>query len=334
MRLDEIARLIGGALTGDAAFEICMIASLENAGPHDITFLSHKKHLIKLQNSKAGAAIVPPEITAGPFNRITVGDPYAAFATVSALFAEPPYTHDGIHPTALVDPSATIGNDVRIGAYCVIEKNVRIGDRTVLGHHVVVERDSAVGDDCLLYSQVTLGRKTIVGDRVIFHSGVVLGSDGFGFAESGGEYHKIQQLGWVEIGNDVEIGANTCVDRGALGPTRICSGSKLDNLIQIAHNVEVGEHSGLAAQVGISGSTKIGKCARLAGQAGLAGHLEIGDNVFVGAQSGVSKSLENNTAVFGYPARDIRKAKKIEGILSSLPEWIQRIKKLEKDKSS
>lgn len=328
--LETIAKHTGGSLKGDPAMRISGIAPADSAGPEQLTFLSDAKKQHLLEETKAGAVIVHPAVTTGPANRIETENPYLAFARTTELFAEKTGPETGVHPTAVIDETTEIDAAASVGAFCVIGKNVTIGAGTVLHPHVVVGDKTRIGNHCEIYSRVSLYADTQIGNRVIIHSGAVIGSDGFGFAEDQGRYVKIQQLGNVEIGDDVEIGANTCIDRGALGPTVVADGAKLDNLIQIAHNVRVGENTGIAAQVGISGSTEVGQNVKLAGQVGLAGHLKIGDKVFIGAQSGVNHNIPEGTMVFGYPAREMKKAGRIEAIISALPDWIKRIRALEK----
>lgn len=330
--LSEIAKVVNGRLVGDPKLCIQGIAPLTLAKSNQITFLSEGtslKRSAELAATGAGAILIQKGVEGGPANRIEVENPYWAFAKVTELFAERTSPFSGIHATAIIDPSAKTGIEVVAAPYCVIGKDSHILDHTVLYPHVVVEKDVSIGSDCILYSHVTIRKGSRIGNRVIIHPGAVVGSDGFGFAEKDGVYTKIHQLGWVEIEDDVEIGANTCIDRGALGPTIIRKGAKLDNQIHIAHNVEIGENTAIAAQTGISGSVKVGKNVKIAGQVGIAGHLEIGDGVFIGAKAGLSKSVPPQTAVTGYPARELAKAKRIDAILSSLPEWIKRIRFLE-----
>lgn len=330
--LGEITEFVHGTLIGDAEFSIRGIGDLADAAPDQITFLSDKRRAAEAKTTQAGAILLEPGVEASPAHRIEVSDPYWAYARATALFsiADRPEGEE-CHASAIVDPTARLGQGVRIGPLCVIGRNAALGDHTVLHAGVRVGEDTCVGEGGVLHENVVLCKGTRIGKRVIVQAGAVLGSDGFGFAEKGGKYTKIHQLGWVEIGDDVEIGANACIDRGAIGPTRIGEGVKIDNLVHIAHNVQVGAHSAMAAQVGVSGTVAIGRRVKMGGQAGVAGHLTIGDNAFVGAQAGVTKSVEEGAAVSGYPARNHGKAKKIEAILSSLPEWIRRIRKLEKD---
>ena len=235
----------------------------------------------------------------------------------------------GIHPSAVIHETATIGSNCHIGAGVVISKNSTLGENSVIHPGVVIGPDVVVGSNSVFHANVVLREKVKIGNKVILHSGVVVGSDGFGFAREGQVYHKIPQVGIVIIEDDVEIGANCAIDRATIGATIIRKGVKLDNLIQIAHNVEIGENTVIAAQTGISGSTKLGKNAIVGGQVGFVGHVEIGDGVTVAAQSGVSKSLASNSVVFGYPARPIMQAKREEAALRKLPELLKRISELE-----
>ncbi|MHB9030597.1 MAG: UDP-3-O-(3-hydroxymyristoyl)glucosamine N-acyltransferase, partial [Candidatus Latescibacterota bacterium] len=228
-----------------------------------------------------------------------------------------------------VHPTAVIGENVSLGPFAVIGERVTVGDNTVIGSCSVILAGSAVGKDCIFYPNVTIMDGCTVGDRVILHAGVVIGSDGFGFAPQYGKYHKIPQIGTVHIENDVEIGANSCVDRAAFGATIIRDGTKIDNLVQVAHNVRVGSHTVIASQVGISGSTSIGNWVRMGGQAGLAGHIAIGDGATVGAQAGVTKDVPAGETVSGYPAKNHMQAMRLEAAFRHLPDLMKKIKEQE-----
>ncbi|MFH1755261.1 MAG: UDP-3-O-(3-hydroxymyristoyl)glucosamine N-acyltransferase, partial [Candidatus Latescibacterota bacterium] len=254
------------------------------------------------------------------------------FLQILTLFAEDVSTRyaRGIHESAIIHPEAKLGAHVSIGPHCVVEKGAQIGNQVTMIFAAYVGEDVVIGDDCLLYPQVTVRERCSIGDRVILHPGVVIGADGFGFAKNGSTNQKVPQIGRVIIEDDVEIGANSTVDRATTGITRICRGCKIDNLVQIAHNVVVGENSIIAAQVGISGSTELGRNVILAGQAGLVGHITIGDNAMVGAQGGVTKSIPPGMKVSGYPAREHSLAKRIYAHSAKLPNIYERLKKLEK----
>lgn len=329
LRLSEIATLVGGDRVGDADPQITGVAGVEDAGPGDLTFLSDGRYRKKLRDSRATAVLVrrdePVEIPA-----VRVDDPALAFTLVLRRFAEalPPVCARAIHPTAVVDESVQLGVEVAIGANVVIDEGVSIGDRTTILPGTVILRDVVIGDDCYLHANVTVRERVRLGDRVVVHPGAVLGSDGFGYAKNGSMLHKIPHIGSVEIDDDVEIGANACIDRGTTGVTRVGRGTKIDNLVQIAHNVKVGESSVLCAQVGVSGSTEIGHGVTLAGQAGLVGHIRIGDGASVGAQGGVIGSIPAGRAVSGYPAREHAAALRQQAALSRLPGLIETVRDL------
>jgi UDP-3-O-[3-hydroxymyristoyl] glucosamine N-acyltransferase len=328
--LGELARLVGGELQGDPEFRVSGVAGLEEAQVSQISFVVGPKYVIKAHESKAGALIVPPKLRDIHKPLIVTENPYLAFAKILSLFAP--------KPRALweVSSKAHIGAEVKLGDSVSIQPNVYLGDAAVLGDGVTlhggvyVGSRVCIGHDSIIYPNVTILDRCIIGNRVIIHSGTVVGSDGFGFARDGCSYFKIPQVGIVQIDDDVEIGANCTIDRATMGKTWIQRGAKIDNLVQIAHNVIVGQDSIIIAQVGISGSTKIGKNVILAGQVGVTGHLEIGDNVQVGAQSGIAKSIPQGQTVSGSPAISHRVWLKNCQILSRLPELRKKIISLEK----
>ena len=325
VRLDEIARITGAELRGDGGVLIENVVGIEAAGQGDITFLSNPKYRRFLKSSAASAMIVSREMAdEAPLPVLVADNPYYCFQKVLEIFYDRrPEVVEGIHDTAIVGEGVTLGEGVSIGPYAVVGDHTRIGDRTILCAAVRVGRNCEIGEETVIYPNVTLYRNTEAGNRVIFHAGAVIGSDGFGFAVEGGGYHKIPQVGRVVIEDDVEIGANTTIDRAAMGVTRIGRGTKIDNLVQIAHNVVIGENCGIAAQVGISGSTRIGDGVEIGGQAGFVGHIEIGDGSKIGAQAGVTKSFPPGSVITGYPARDLREMKRIEASETRLPELIR-----------
>lgn len=335
MKLAELAAFLGGTLEGDPNIEVSGIAKIEEAKADEITFISNPKYEKFLSSTKASSLICSAEINIledGPKHRIRVPDPYNAFLFTLERFNPPIIWSDGgIHSTAQIDPSAQIGQNVTIGQNVVIYKNAKIGDNTVLHANCVIGPEAQIGNDCLFYPNVTVYHQVQIHNRVIVHSGAVIGSDGFGFVPmKDGSYRKIPQMGFVIIEEDVEIGANTTIDRATLGATVIKNGTKLDNLIQVAHNVNVGEHTVVAAQVGIAGSVKVGSHCQLGGQVGIAGHLEIANKVNIGAQSGVSKSLTlSGVTYFGTPAKPVKEAFRIEGALRQLPTLAYQLKELE-----
>lgn len=329
--LSEIAAAVGGAVEGDPEVVIRSVAPIQAAGPDDISFVGKRKYAEFVETTQAGALILLPSV---PCNRVPVirhDNPYLAFAlAVDLLYPEELLVLEGIDRSAVISEKAGVDPSARIGPLCHVGADSRIGKNCQLVSSIYIGDNVEVGDDCLLYPGVRIMKGTRIADRVIIHSGVVIGSDGFGFAESPTGMKKIKQVGWVEIADDVEIGANTTIDRGAIGPTRIGRGTKIDNLVQIAHNVEVGENSIIVAQVGISGSTRIGNGVVLAGQVGLVGHIEVGDGVRVGAQSGIAKSIPAGKTMFGYPAREIKETMRIEAALVRLPDLLKRVRRIEK----
>jgi len=334
MTLGEIASLVGGQLVG--APEATLIHGVAPAGaaaPGELTFFANPRYLPALRTSLATAALVPEgfaeEILPA---RIFVPKPSMAFAEVAARFAPPPVPFEsGIHPKASVAPEAVLGEGVSVQAGAVIEPGARIGARSVVGAGSYIGRDAVVGDDTLIYPNVTLRERCQIGNRCIIHSGTVIGSDGFGFELVEGRHRKIPQIGIVQIDDDVEIGANVAIDRARFGRTWIQEGVKIDNLVQIAHNVVVGKHSIIVAQVGISGSAELGNYVTLAGQVGLAGHIKIGDRAIIGAQGGVSKDVPPGEIWWGSPATPIKETKERLALTKRLPKLLQRIKILEQE---
>jgi UDP-3-O-[3-hydroxymyristoyl] glucosamine N-acyltransferase len=330
-KLKELAEMVGGEMHGDGEVDIQGVAGIKEADIGDLTFLSNPKYEPFLETTNASAIISPPGTKCNK-PLLWNANPYLAFLHVLTLFAEDITTRyaRGIHESAVIHAQAKLGDNVSIGPHCVVEKGARVGKNVTMIFGAYVGEDVEVGDDCLLYPQVTVRERCSIGDRVILHPGVVIGADGFGFAKNGATHQKVPQIGRVIIEDDVEIGANSTVDRATTGITRICRGSKIDNLVQIAHNVVVGENSIIAAQVGISGSTELGKNVVLAGQAGLVGHITIGDNAMVGAQGGVTKSIPPAMKVSGYPAREHSLAKRLYAYTAKLPDIYERLKQLEK----
>ena len=329
--LAEVARLVGGEIIGKRDIEITGVAGIKEAREGEITFLANPKYESYLATTRASAIIADRD---GGSSKpiVKVANPYLAFLKVMSLFSndssEP--RRREVHPTAIIAGSAKLGEDISIGAYSFIGENVKLGAHTTILPLVCICDDVAIGSDCLIYPHVTIRERCEIGNRVVLHSGVVIGSDGFGYAKDGELNRKIPQIGIVRVEDDVEIGANTAIDRATTDVTLIKQGVKIDNLVQIAHNVIVGENSILAAQVGVSGSTQLGKNVVLAGQAGLVGHIQIGDNAMVGAQGGVTKSIPADTKVSGYPAREHTLARKIYALIARLPELFSEVKELAK----
>ncbi|VGO15372.1 UDP-3-O-acylglucosamine N-acyltransferase [Pontiella desulfatans] len=332
MKLAEIAERLGGVLEGDGDVEIVAVAGLREARIGDISFLANPKYAAHVAETEASAVIVPSDWdrpTKCAIVRSENSD--RAFALAAELFYEAvPAPQPGVHPTAVVHESVRLGEGVSIGANCTIEAGVEIGANTIVQSNCAVGYKAVIGDGCLLYPLVSIREFTEIGDRVIIHNGAVIGSDGFGYAvKEDGTRTKIPQIGIVVIGDDVEIGANVAIDRARFGKTKIGKGTKIDNLVQIAHNVVVGEHSVMCGQAGISGSTTIGSRVILAGQAGLAGHLEVGDGAIVGAQAGVMKDVPSKDFVIGSPAMSHLQTKKMIASLITLPKLKDKVKQLE-----
>jgi UDP-3-O-[3-hydroxymyristoyl] glucosamine N-acyltransferase len=339
--LGELASRLDAELHGDADVIVHRLAPIETAANGDLAFVANKKYEKHLTDTLATAVIIGTntQVARDDIALLRMTDPYLGFVSALRLFHPPTnYTARGIHPSAVIDTSARIAEDAAICAGAVIGRNVHIGRGSIIAEGVVIRDDCSIGDDVMLYPNVSVLDDCRIGNRVIVHSGTTIGSDGFGFAPHGTTYEKIPQVGTVEIEDDVEIGANCSIDRGTLGATRIRRGAKLDNLIQIAHNVDIGEDTVIVAQSGISGSTVLGRHVIIAGQVGVVGHIEIGDDVTVGAQSGVAKSLHGAGKIFrGSPAREIHDELRLEAALRHLPDLIktvreqeQRIRALEK----
>lgn len=326
MKLNEIAQLLNGVLVGDPETEITGLAKIQSATNGQLTFLANPKYAKYLETTKASAVLIANDQDAPKIAHIKVSDPYMAFLETLRVFY-PPKEPDfqGIHPASVVADSAKIGQNVQIGPNAYIGNNVVIGDSSVIYPNCVILDNVRIGNNCRLYSRVSVREDCLIGNHVIIHDGTVIGSDGFGFAPEGEKYKKIPQMGIVVIEDDVEIGANSTIDRATIGETVIGQGCKIDNLVQIAHNVQLDQNTVIAAQTGISGSTKIGKHVTLAGQVGIVGHIEIGDNAVVAAKSGVSKNIPPGEIWFGYPASQIMKQKKIEASLRHLPELSKKI---------
>ena len=329
--LEEIRRHVGGTIEHGAEVRLTGVAAIDEAGEGDVTFVANPKYRAALASTRASAVLVDQELEGPPgLPLIRTADPYFALLKVVELFAPgPPEVGSGVHATAVVHADANLGDGVRIGPLVVIEAGARLGRGTCVAARSYVGADATVGEDCYLYPGVFLGRGCVLGDRVTIHPGAVLGADGFGYAPVEGRWHKIPQIGIVEVHDDVEIGANSCIDRAALGKTVIGRGTKIDNLVQIAHNVAIGQDCVLIAQSGISGSTRIGDRVRVGGQAGLIGHLKIGDGAAMAAQAGVIGDVPAGVTVSGYPARPHREALRAEASLRRLPELQRRVRALE-----
>jgi UDP-3-O-[3-hydroxymyristoyl] glucosamine N-acyltransferase len=331
MKLRLLAEIVGGELEGNGDIEIEGVAPIETARGGQVTFVANKKYYKYLETTAASAVILAYDVE---FKRIPVirhKNPYYALAVMlDSLYPEPGFLPRRIDHSAVVSDSAVIEENCHVGALCYIGRDSLIAQDSVILPRVYIGDRVRIGRGCKLHPGVNILDDTRIGDNVIIHSGAVIGSDGFGYAHHDHRYRKIKQIGWVEIDSDVEIGANCTVDRGTLGPTKIGRGVKIDNLVQIAHNVEIGPDSIIVAQAGISGSSKLGRRVILAGQVGLVGHINLGDDVRVGAQSGVTHDLPPGEEYFGSPAREKMRAARIEASLARLPELHRRLNELEK----
>jgi UDP-3-O-[3-hydroxymyristoyl] glucosamine N-acyltransferase len=331
--LGEIADHLSGTLSGgDPSVRITGLSGIREARSGEITFLGHPRYLKDLEKTGASAVVAPREMETLPsaLPVIRVPNAYYAFAQLMHLFFDIPSPPRGISRRAAVDKKARLGRQVSIGPFVYVGKDAVIGDGVILYPGVYVGNGVVIGDGSLIYPHVTLREGTRIGRSVIIHGGSVLGSDGFGFVYHEGEHHKIPQLGGVVIEDEVEIGANVTIDRGTLGDTIVRKGTKIDNLVQIGHNVVVGEHSILVAQAGISGSVEIGNRVTLAGQAGVAGHLRIGERVRVGAKAGITKDVPPGETVSGFPAIPHREWLKAQAVFYQLPLLKAKISELEK----
>lgn len=321
LKLQEIAARLGCRLEGDGTVDIARVAGIESAGPGDLTFFANPKYAPQLRATRASAIIVGETAGDAPCAMLRSANPYLAFARAVELFAPPPSAAAGIHRLADIAASASIAPDASIAAFVSIAEGASVGARTIIYPHVTIGRDAAIGDDCVIHARVSVRERVRIGHRVVIQDGAVIGSDGFGFAHrEDGSHYKIPQAGGIVIEDDVEIGANTAIDRPAIGETRIGAGSKIDNLVQIAHGVRIGRNVLLAAQVGIAGSTTIEDGVTLAGQVGVAGHLTLGKGVIATAQSGIPNSVGPGAFISGYPAIDNREWLKASAIFRKLPE--------------
>jgi UDP-3-O-[3-hydroxymyristoyl] glucosamine N-acyltransferase len=300
--IGEIVDFVGGEFTGSRDAPIQSVAPLASANANQLTFLSNRKYAAELAATNAGAILVPKKLDGADPRWIRVDDPYFAFAKIMTRWFSNRPMPKGISPKAVVAESAKLGENLALGHFATIGENVVVGNNVTIFQNVAIEAGSVIGDDCIIHPNVVIYDGTRVGNRCIIHSGVVIGSDGYGFATHGGKHHKIPQIGIVRIEDDVEIGAGTTIDRAALGETVIGEGTKIDNLVQIGHNVKVGKHCLLVSQVGIAGSTELGDYVAVAGQSGFSGHLKIGNRVQVAAKSAVLDDVPDDTKVMGSPA--------------------------------
>ena len=330
MKLADIAQRIGCELRGDGSIEIETIAPIEEAERGALTFVANPRYRPYLRTTRASAVIVASNEGDVPLPSLRAPDPYLSFAKALELFYSPPPLPTGIHPTAIIAPSARVSHDACIGPYCVIGDEVVLGDGARLDPHVVIYPQAQIGEKFRAYAHVVVRERVSIGKRVTLHSGCVVGGDGFGYVlGSDGTSRKIVQAGTVILEDDVEIGANTTVDRATVGATVVRRGAKLDNLVMVAHGCSIGEGSALAAQVGLSGSTHVGRWVRIGGQAGAAGHLTIGDGAQIAAQSGVPNDVPAGAAVGGYPAVDIHVWRRLVAACPRVPDLLRRVRRIE-----
>jgi UDP-3-O-[3-hydroxymyristoyl] glucosamine N-acyltransferase len=328
--LQELTSRLGCRLEGDGRLEVVRVAGLEQAGPGDLTFLANPKYAAALPTTKATAVIVADGVAGAPCAVLRAPNPYLAFARAAQALLPDTRPAPGVDPLATVAPDATLGDGVAVGAFAVVGAGARIGARTILHPHVVIGPGAEIGPDCRLHAHVSIRERCRLGARVVVQDGAVVGSDGFGFAQhDDGTHEKIPQTAIVVIEDDVEIGANSTVDRPAVGETRIGPGTKIDNLVQIAHGVALGRNVLIAAQVGIAGSTVIEDSVMLGGQVGVAGHITLGKGSIASAQSGVTNSLAPGAFVTGYPAVPNREWRKASVLFRRLPELKKRVAELE-----
>ncbi|MGZ5569412.1 MAG: UDP-3-O-(3-hydroxymyristoyl)glucosamine N-acyltransferase [Limisphaerales bacterium] len=326
----QIAKDLGGEVLGDGSLALTGFAPATSAKPGDLTFAENETFFLKAEQSAASAILIDGPFTSSKKVLIKVTNARIAFAKVLPFFFPDKKFAAGIHPSAAIDGSAKVDPSAHIGPHCVIAEGVKIGANVVLESGIHVGPATTIGADSHIFPNVSIYALTQIGQRVRIHAGTVVGSDGFGYVFDSGVHRKIPQVGCVIIGDDVEIGANVCIDRGALGPTTIGKGTKIDNLVQIAHNVTIGEHCLIVGQAGVAGSTKIGNYTTLAGQVGVAGHLKIGNKVIVAAQSGVMHDIPDGAKYLGAPAQPDREAKRQMIAIQQLPELIRRVKELER----
>jgi UDP-3-O-[3-hydroxymyristoyl] glucosamine N-acyltransferase len=328
--LQELADHLGGTVRGDGTVKINGLAPLEGAAPDKVTFLANPKYAVKVAETNAGGVLMAPGGESYGRNVIELANPYLGFAKLLTLFYTQPHPALGVMPEAVVGTNVVLGEDISIYPGAVVGNNVVIGDRVVIHPGAVMYDGAVIGDDCVIHANAVVRERCRLGKRCKLQPGAVIGSDGFGYAPDGPSYYPIPQIGIVVLEDDVEIGANATVDRAALEVTLIRRGTKLDNLVQVAHNCQIGEDCMIVSQVGIAGSSKIGNHVTLAGQVGVVGHVKIGDNVIVGAQAGVPGSLEGNAYYSGSPAMPHKEWLKTMGTLPKLPEMRKKMNEYEK----
>ena len=326
MKLSEIAQILGASLQNALPeTEVTGVAGIEEAGPQQITFISNPKYAAKAKSTRAAAILVTPDFPAEDRPVLRHANPYLAFARTLELFYQPPKYEPGIHPTAVIDPTAKIGTGAHIGPYVVIDAGATLGDDAVLLAHVVIYRGAKIGHRFFAHAHAQIREYCELGDDVTLQNGVVIGADGFGFARDGAKgWHKIVQSGVTRLADRVEVQANACVDRASIGETVVGADTKIDNLVQVGHGCRVGEHTMLCSQVGLGGSSHVGNNVILAGQVGVAGHLSIGDGAIATAQTGIPGDVAAGATVSGYPAIENRQWLRAVAIFNKLPELAKR----------
>lgn len=329
-RLNDLAQLVGGTIIGDQDIMVIGVGRAEDAAEGTITFAETDELHKKAEASSAAAILVPRTITASQKPLIQVDNPRLAYARIAHEFMPHPLVTGQVHPTSIIDFTALIAMEVSIHAHAVIDGDAVIGPRTVIGPGVYVGKGVVIGADCEIHANVVIEYGTTIGDRVIVHGGTVIGSDGFGFVTTKEGHFKLPQLGRVVIEDDVEIGANVTIDRGAIGDTRVGRGTKIDNLVHLAHNVEVGPECLLVGQTGIAGSTKLGKRVTLAGQSGVFGHLTVGDQVILAARGVITNDTKDGVFLSGHPAIDQKQDFRMKAAARRLPELLKEVRKMEK----
>jgi UDP-3-O-[3-hydroxymyristoyl] glucosamine N-acyltransferase len=332
IKLKDAADLVGGVVIGNPEIEISGLAKIEEAKSGDLTFLYLPAYQKFLSTSNASAVLIGPDFAKSrtDISYIEVKNPNVALQKIIITFLQPKINLNGIDSTASIATTVLIGKNVALGKNVVIETGCKIGDNTIIYHNSVLMENVSIGDNCLIYPNVSIRENCVIGNNCIIHSGTVIGSDGFGYIpDEKGVFKKVPQIGNVVLEDDVELGSNVSIDRAAMGSTLIRRGVKIDNLVQVAHNVEVGENTVMSAQSGIAGSTKLGRNCMLGGQAGVTGHVQLGDRIQIGAQTGVSKSITKPGVYFGSPAMELRASLKREAYVRNIPEYAEKIKKLE-----
>ena len=331
-KLRELAALVDARIVGDPEVVIHRMATIDQARASDISFLANPKYLPLLSTTQASAMIIGDEVEAPPeLNLLRCANPYLAFAKILTFLHVRRPEPQGISPLATVDPRAEIGAGVTIHPGCVVGARVKIGDRTILYPNVVIYEDVTLGEGCTIHAGVVIREGCRIGNRVIMQPSAVIGSDGFGFAPDGESYYKIPQIGIVVVEDDVEIGAGSCIDRAALGITRLGQGVKLDNIVQIAHNVTIGPHTVMAAQTGIAGSSKIGRHCTFGGQSSVSGHIKTGDNLTVGGRGGLASNTDGNQIVSGLPAIPHRDWLKASMSFAKLPQIRKEVTRMQRE---